>query len=164
MKTPAPYASFSRSLELWNRMAVEQATMLWSAGQVIGTRTAAMARHGATPNAKERREMHQMVAEKQSAAFEGSVAAWTECLRVAQASWLEATRAATRNTMSLAPMMIGLNAGNALARGNAYRRRAGGPTITSVAQRWSLDSLRIADAALKPVRKRVAANHKRLST
>ncbi len=124
-----------RSLDLWGRFVQEQAAMAQSASVVVGRRTARMATHGLAPNAAERRELRAMVDEKHAALVEGSIAACQEWMRLGQAAWLEALRLSMRNGTALVPLTTALDA-----------------------------SLRIADAALKPTRKRVAANHRRLTT
>lgn len=125
---------YFKSFELWSNFARHNAAMLWSAGEVIGRRTARMAQHGAAPNANDRREMRRMVSEKQSAMAEASIAAWAQWMQSSQAMWTEAL----------------------LPRG-ATRRASNAATSLVDAQ------LKIAHAALKPLQKRVAANQKRLS-
>ena len=125
---------YFKSFELWSRLAHAQTSMLWSAGEVIGRRTTRMARHGAAPNAGDRREMHRMVSEKQSAMAESSMAAWAQWMQSSQAMWAEA-----------------------LLPRSAARRSSSAATSLVDAQ------LKIAHAALKPLQKRVVANQKRLS-
>lgn len=154
-----------RSIERWNRFAADQATMLFAAGEVVGRRTATMATHGISPNARERRELARMVAEKQSAMLEGSLAAWAEWMRVVQASWLDAVGLAMRNGFALAPLLA-MTPMQAMAGVQANAQRAATRSIVSASRQWHapLDtSLRIADAALGPFRERVAANRKRLA-
>ena len=123
-----------KSFELWSGFARNNASMLWSASEVIGRRTTRMAQHGAAPNADDRREMHRMVSEKQSAIAEASMAAWSQWMESSQAMWTEAL----------------------FARGGT-RRPANAATRIIDAQ------LAIANAAMKPLQTRVAANQKRLS-
>lgn len=129
---------FFKSFELWSGLARNNAAMLWSAGDVIGRRTTRMAQHGAAPNADDSREMHRMVSEKQSAMVEAGMAAWSQWMRSSQAMWTDAL----------------LNGGRA--------RRAG--ISTSRAAKHLVNAqLKIANAAMKPLHTRVAANQKRLS-
>ncbi|MGI9025927.1 MAG: hypothetical protein ACR2GP_10150 [Burkholderiaceae bacterium] len=125
---------FLKSFELWSSLARNNATMLWSAGEVIGRRTTRMAQHGAVPNENDRREMHRMVSEKQSAIAEASQAAWSQWMQSSQAMWTDAlfAQGAARNPSNAATRLL-----------NAQ--------------------LSIANAAMKPLQKRVAANQKRLS-
>ena len=155
-----------QSFERWNRFAVDQTAMLLAAGEVIGRRTTTMATHGIAPNAHERREMERMVEEKQSAMLEGSLAAWHEWMRLAQASWLDAVRLTMRNGMALAPVMTNLNPLMTLSHTSRFARGATARSMASVSRQWTapLDTqLRIADAAFGPTRERVAANRKRLA-
>ena len=125
---------FLRSFELWSSFARNNATMLWSANEVVGRRTTRMVRHGAAPNADDRREMHRMISEKQSAMVESSRAAWGQWMQSSQALWSDA-----------------------LFAGGAARNPASATTRLIDAQ------LEIANAAMKPLQRRVAANQKRLS-
>lgn len=160
------HAPLFRSFELWSRFALDNTAMLFAAGEVIGKRTAQMATHGIAPDAQQRREMHRMVEEKRAAVLEGSLAAWTEWMRLGQASWLETARVAMRNGAAFAPLMVGMHPGNSVARGSLYARRATTRSMASASRQWTapLDTqLKIAEAAFKPVRARVAANRERLS-
>lgn len=150
-----------RSLDLWGRFVQEQAAMAQSASVVVGRRTARMATHGLAPNAAERRELRAMVDEKHAALVEGSIAACQEWMRLGQAAWLEALRLSMRNGTALVPLTTAATPFEAPtgARHGARRKAASGPWTTALDA-----SLRIADAALKPTRKRVAANHRRLTT
>ena len=155
-----------QSFERWNRFAADQTAMLWAAGEVIGRRTTTMATHGIAPNALERREMERMVEEKQSAMLEGSLAAWNEWMRVAQASWLDAVKLTMRNGLALAPVMTNLNPLMTLSHTSRYARGATTRSMASVSRQWTapLDTqLRIVNAAFAPTRERVAANRKRLA-
>lgn len=87
--------AFYKSFERWSRFYRDQSAMLLSAGDVIGKRTAGMAAHGLNPDARELREMQTMIAEKQAAMVEGSMAAWAELMRANQAMWLAALRGGT---------------------------------------------------------------------
>jgi hypothetical protein len=147
-----------QSFELWNRFTADNAAMLWAAGEVIGQRTSRMATHGIAPDANERREMQRMVEEKQTAIFESSLAAWNEWIRLSQASWFDALRTTTRNSLALAPALMGIDPFDALSSTTAR-------SMASMSRQWTtLDTpLRIADAAFEPVRARVAANRKRLA-
>ncbi len=125
---------FFKSFELWSSFTRNNATMLMSASEVIGRRTTRMAQHGAAPDANDRREMHRMVSEKQSAMAEASMAAWAQWMRSSQTMWTGALfpRSASRRPSTAATSMIDAQ-------------------------------LKIANAAMKPLQKRVAANQKRLS-
>lgn len=124
---------FLKSFELWSSFARNNASMLYSASEVIGRRTTRMAQHGAAPNANDRREMHRMVSEKQSAIAESSMAAWSQWMQSSQSMWTQA-----------------------LFAGGAARSA---PSATSLVNA----QLKIAHAAMRPLQKRVAANQKRLS-
>lgn len=130
---------FLKSFELWSGLARNNATMLWSASEVIGRRTTRMAQHGAAPNAGDRREMHRMVSEKQSAMAEAGMAAWGQWMRSGQSMWTEAL----------------LSGGRAKSPGRA---------TTHAATRIVDAQLKIAKAAMKPLQTRVSANQKRLSS
>jgi hypothetical protein len=167
MKSSFPHAPLLRSFELWSRFALDNTAMLWGAGQVIGKRTSQMATHGIAPNERELGEMRRMIEEKQAAVLEGSLAAWREWMRLSQSGWMDAVKLASRNGMALAPVMVGLNPINAVARSTSYAQRATARSMSSATRGWTaqLDNpLRIADAALEPVRTRVASNRKRLGT
>lgn len=125
---------FFRSFELCSSFARNNATMLWSANEVIGRRTTRMVRHGAAPSADDRREMQRMVSEKQSAMAESSQAAWAQWVASSQSMWSDAL---------FAP-------GVALDPSHAATRLVDA-------------QLKIANAAMKPLQRRVAANQKRLS-
>ena len=163
----APHASFAQSIALWNRFAADHAAMLIAAGEVIGRRTAQMASHGLAPNAGEQREMRQMVEEKHSALFEGSIAAWQEGMRLAQANWTDAMRLALRSGAAFVPVMTSVTPAAAFASAGRASRKNAARAMASATRQWMapLDSsLTIMDAAFKPVRTRVDANRKRLST
>lgn len=167
MKPKAPHASFAHSFELWGRFAADQTAMLLAAGEVIGRRTAQMAAHGLAPDAGERREMRKMVEEKQTAVFEGSVAAWQEGMRLAQASWADAMGLAMRSGTAFVPVMTSFTPAAAFASAGRASNRTAAHAFASATRQWMAPlntSLTIMDAALKPVRTRVAANRKRLST
>lgn len=159
-----------QSFERWNRFTADQMTMWLGAGEVIGRRTTAMARHGMAPDALERREMARMIEEKQAAMLEGSLAAWNEWMRLAQASWLQTIGLAMGRGFALDPValdpLMAATPLQAIARTQAYARAATTRSMTSAARQWHapLDTqLRIANAALRPMRERVAANRKRLA-
>lgn len=110
--------------------------------------------------------MERMVAEKQSAIVEGSLAAWSEWLRLAQASWLDAVGLTMRNGLALAPVLTNLNPLETLSRTSRYARQATERSMASASRQWTapLDTqLRIVNAAFAPTRSRVAANRKRLA-
>lgn len=153
--TNTDQSAFLHSLTLWNRFTSDNTAMLWSAGEVIGKRTARMASHGLAPNAKERRELQGMIEEKQVAMFEGSIAAWSECVKLSHASWLEAMRMTMRGSTALMPLLASPTS----------REAARNPSQEELPQGWHgpfVSHLKIVDAAFKPVRARVAANRKRL--
>lgn len=161
-----PHVPLIESFALWNRFALDHASMLLAAGDVIGRRTTQMVTHGIAPNAAERDEMQRMVEEKQTAVFEGSLAAWQEWMRLAQVNWFDTINVAMRNGVALAPLMAGMNPANAMARSSRYAQRATARSVASAKRQWTapLDSpVKIADAAFAPVRARVTANQKRLS-
>lgn len=165
-RSAPPHLPLLRSFASWNRFAADHTAMLWAAGEVIGRRTTTMASHGIAPNAHERREMERMVEEKQSAMLEGSLAAWNEWMRLAQASWLDAVRLTMRNSLALAPVLTGMNPLDTLSRTTRYARSATARSMASASRQWTapLDThLKIVNAAFGPTRARVAANRKRLS-
>ncbi len=65
-----PFAPF----KTWNDLALRTAEMLVASAQVIGHRTARMARAGPSPNARDRREFTRMGTEKIAAASESALA------------------------------------------------------------------------------------------
>ena len=167
MKRSRPqHLPFLQSFEHWNRFAAEHTAMLWAAGEVIGRRTTTMATHGIAPNAQERREMERMVEEKQSAMLEGSLAAWHEWMRLAQASWLDAVKLTMRNGLAFTPLMTNFNPLTTLSHTRRFARVATARSMASATRQWTtpLDTqLKIVDAAFGPTRQRVAANRRRLA-
>ena len=69
---------------LWADVAVKTTEMLVSSGQVIGTRVGRMARAGANPSARDRREMALMGSEKVKAATASGLAV---AARLQAANW-----------------------------------------------------------------------------
>ena len=134
---------YSRSFALWMSIARDNASMLWSASQVIGIRTNAMA-----TGQSDAVEISRMVAEKPAAMFESSMAAWSESMRIAQTMWQDALRQSMAATaLTTSPVRAG--------------KRAMHRSLAS-ARRQMNAPLQIANAAAKPVHRRVEANRRRL--
>lgn len=105
-----------------------------AAPQVIAVRTTRMARAGATPTAKDRREFELMHKEKIDAFGEGWRAMWAESLRIQQRSALAMMGAWWKPTSAAA----------------------------GLPGDWSRDALAIMGKGVAPVHKRAVANAKRL--
>ncbi|WP_298933390.1 hypothetical protein [uncultured Ramlibacter sp.] len=74
---------------LWADLALKSSEMLLASGQVIGTRVHRMARAGAQPSARDRKEFVRMGSEKLQAAGES---AWAVAARMQSAQFQSAPR------------------------------------------------------------------------
>jgi hypothetical protein len=146
---------------LWTQVAIKSAEMLFSSGQVIASRTGQMARAGANPSARDRREMILMGSEKAKAATQSGLAFAT---RLKSANLQLIGRAWQQWFASLGAMnalMTSRSVGEALARQNRLFNTLSRSGRTHA--RISSDTARLASAALKPVHSASTANARRLA-
>jgi hypothetical protein len=145
---------------VWTELAMKTGEMMLASAQVIGHRSHRIARAGANPSARDRREFHRMGQEKIDAARESAFAMG-------------------RHVAGLNPL-LGLKAWqDMLAAGNALFALAGTRSITGAmagqaklaravskstasAARVSEVTAKTAGHGLKPVHSRATANAKRL--
>ena len=132
------------------------------APQVIATRVARMAAHGANPSASDRREMHRMVSEKTSAFGESWLAMGMQSMRMQQAFWQSMWQPLMR------PWWL-----TSSARGFAWPTFESPLTAATRLSRSRQKALaatvnrgmaQMAAAGLAPVSRRVSGNVKRLAS
>jgi hypothetical protein len=146
---------------LWAQLAMKTAEMLVASGQVIGSRMDQVARAGANPSLRDRREMLLMGSEKVKAATESGLAV---AARLQAANWELAARAWRQWIASAAAMnalVTSRNFGEALARQHSLLEALGRAGRTQ--GRISSDMARLAGAALKPIHGASTANARRLA-
>lgn len=146
---------------LWAQLTMKTSEMLLSSGQVIATRVHRMARAGANPSARDRREMLLMGSEKVKAATESALAVAT---RLQATHWQLAARAWQQWFASAAAMgaLVGSrNVGEALARQHRLVETLGRAGRTH--SRVSTHMARLAGAALEPIHAASTANARRLA-
>ncbi len=142
--TPAP----------WFDLALKTGEMLLASAQVIGYRTERLARAGAKPSARDRREFALMVQEKYAAAAQSAIA-------MAPSLWkLQALGAnlMARQMQTALHTMLGSRGGSALPAAAAAIGRAAADS-----GKLGPGLIRCARKGLKPVHARAVANRKRLS-
>lgn len=157
---PNPVALFNPFL-LWTDLALKTGEMLASSGQVIHTRVGRMARAGANPSARDRREFTRMGSEKLKAATQSGLAVAT---RLQSANLQLAARAwqhwfASLNALSL--LLGSRSMGELMLRQNRWLQTLG-PSAHAGA-RLAGDMARLAGAALQPVHSASTANARRLA-
>lgn len=90
-------------------ISVQMAELAFAAPQVVAHRVTRMALAGASPSARDRREFHQMGAEKLAAAGEAWFAMWVQALHAQQQLALGAMKtAALPSTASLTRAGLGV--------------------------------------------------------
>jgi len=105
MKRNSPGYSYFLPLVLWSDLATKALEMTLASAQVIGYRTGRMARAGAAPNARDRREFALMGQEKIEAAAQSAQAMAAHMMTMSQPWGALAFRHLLRNSaafMSLA--------------------------------------------------------------
>lgn len=155
-----PVALFNPFL-LWCDLAVKTGEMLVSSSQVINSRVGRMARAGANPSARDRREFMLMGSEKLEAATQSGLAVAT---RLQSANLQLLARAwqhwfASLSAFSL--LMTSRNVGEIMARQHRLAHALG--RSGHAGARLSSDAARLASAALKPVHSASTANARRLA-
>jgi hypothetical protein len=146
---------------LWADVAVKTTEMLLSSGQVIGTRVGRMARAGANPSARDRREFALMSSEKVKAATQSGLAV---AARLQAANWQLYARAWQQWLASMtafSSLASSRSMGDVLSRQYALFNALGRSGRTH--GRISTDVARLASAALKPVHAASTANARRLA-
>ncbi len=125
----------SKATRAAQRVGQDALAIAMQAPQVVNARLTAMARHGATPNARERREMWTMGSEKLNAMGESWAAMGMQAMKTQQALWFSLFVPGSLNTLA-----------------QRQSRTLGEGMVN------------MASAGLKPVRQRVASNARRLKT
>ncbi len=145
---------------LWADFAMKSTQMLVSSGQVIGQRVDRMARAGANPSPRDRKEFALMGSEKVKAATESGLAV---AARMQSANWELMARAGQQWMASMgafAALGKSRNLGQAMTRQNTLYKSLVRSAKTN--SQLSGDTARLAHAALKPVHAAATANAKRL--
>jgi hypothetical protein len=146
---------------LWAQLAVKTSEMLVSSGHVIGSRVHQMARAGANPSPRDRREMLLMGSEKVKAATASGLAV---AAQLQSANWQLATRAWKHwvaSATAMGALATSRSFGEALARQHSLLETLGRAGRTQ--GRISTDMARLAGAALGPIHAASTANARRLS-
>jgi hypothetical protein len=157
---PSPTALFAPLL-LWADVATQTSEMLLASGQVIGSRVHQIARAGARPSARDRREFALMGTEKVKAATESALAVVT---RLQATHWQWFARAWDHWFASMAAfgaLASSRTPGEMVSR-QARLVQALGRSTRAQAQ-LSGETARLAAAALKPVHAASTANARRLA-
>jgi hypothetical protein len=152
-------ASFNPFL-LWADVAVKTSEMLFSSGQVIGSRLGQIARAGSSPSARDRREMILMGSEKVKAATESGLAVATRLQSVNVQLMTRAWQQWFASLGAMSALATSRSAGQALARQNRLFDALGRSARTH--GRISGDTARLASAALEPLHSASTANARRL--
>ena len=154
--------TFLRSFNLWADLIQKSGTMAWSAGQVIGQRTARMAQAGATPSARDQREMTTMVSEKRDAALESWMAMTRRYTSLNQTMWTDAFRTASAASIAAIPLWTSATPAQYAARSKTLASKLSNRSMATMARHVD-SSAKIASAGLAPIHTRVHANRKRLA-
>jgi hypothetical protein len=162
MKPHFSAVSHAGPLGLWMKLALRTSEMLWASTQVIASRTSGMIQHGATPSARDRRELALMGREKVEAAAASATAMGGYLLTMN----LELAFLAFNQTMAAASSMLSLTASRTPRQ--AFQRQA--RFIGNSASRSSVtlsqlsgSAARLAQHGLKPIHSRATKNAKRLN-
>jgi hypothetical protein len=161
MRSNLTYPALFNPLLLWSDLAVKTAEMLVSSGQVIGTRVGRMARAGANPSARDRREMALMGSEKLKAATESGLAVATQLQSANYQLMARAWQQWFASLEAMNALATSRSFGEVLARQHRLVDALGRSGRTQA--RLSADGARLAGAARKPVHRASTANAKRLA-
>lgn len=156
-----PPAALFNPFLLWTQLAIQTSEMLVSSGQVIASRLGQLARAGANPSARDRREMILMGSEKVKAATQSGLAV---AARLQSANFQLMARAWRQWFAGLGAMnalVASRSLGEALARQHRLANALGRSGRTQ--GRIAGDTARLASAALKPVHGAATANARRLA-
>lgn len=146
---------------LWAEVAVKTTEMLVSSGQVIGSRVHQMARAGANPGPKDRREMLLMGSEKVKAATASGLAVATHLQTTNWQLAAQAWRQWFASAGAMSALVSSRTFGEALTRQHSLLQTLG--RAGSTHGRISSDMARLAGAALKPIHGASTANARRLT-
>jgi hypothetical protein len=160
IRTPAP-GLYGNPLVAWTQLAWKTGELMVNSGEVIGRRLAGMALAGASPAARDRREMTRMGGEKLQAATESGYAMWWSLARMNQQLALLALRQMLAGATSVMSIASSRTAAESLGRqaklvGDSMANAA------AAASHVSGSSARLARRGLAPVSARAARNAKRL--
>lgn len=160
IRTPIP-GSYGNPLVAWTELAWKTGEMMVNSGEVIGRRLAGMALAGASPAARDRREMARMSGEKLQAAAESGYAMWWSLARMNQQLALLVLRqlfAGATGAMSIASSRTAAESMGRQAKlvGDSMAHAA------AAASHLSGSTARLARSGLTPVSARAARNAKRL--
>lgn len=155
-----PAAALFNPALLWADFAMKTTEMLISSGQVIGARVDQMARAGATPNARDRKEFARMGSEKVRAATESSLAMAARLQSMNGNLWLRAWQQWFGGATALMSLGASKTWGQAVQRqGAVYRSMA---RSADTASQLSNATARLAHSGLAPVHRAATANARRL--
>jgi hypothetical protein len=155
-----PAASFLNPALLWADLAMKTTEMLISSGQVIGTRVDQMARAGATPSARDRKEFALMGSEKVRAATESGLAIAARLQSMNGNLWLRAWQQWFASATAMMSLASSKTMGQAVDRQAAvYRSMA---RSAGTASQLSNATARLAHSGLAPVHRAATANARRL--
>ena len=159
-----PYygSTFLRSFNLWADLVQKSSAMAWSAGHVIGQRTARMAQAGATPSARDQREMTTMVSEKRDAALASWMAMTRRYTSLNQTLWTDALRMTQETGLAAMPLWTSATPAQYATRSQALANKLSNRSVATLTRQLDA-SAKIASAGLAPVHARVHANRKRLA-
>lgn len=155
-----PAASLVNPMMLWADLAMKTTEMLISSGQVIGTRVDRMARAGATPSARDRKEFALMGSEKVRAATESGLAMAARMQSMNGNLWLRAWQQWFGAATAMMSLASSKTMGQAVERQAAvYRSMA---RSAGTASQLSNATARLAHSGLSPVHRAATANARRL--
>lgn len=146
---------------LWNSLFMKTAEMMLASAQVIGHRTARMARAGAAPTARDRREFALMGQEKIEAGAQSAQAMAAQLMTARRPAGARALESAQRSTAAFMSLAASRTPAQVIAR-QAALARALGQSATSVAGA-SKSAARLAQRGLKPIHAKATANARRLA-
>jgi hypothetical protein len=147
---------------LWSSLAMKTGEMMLASAQVINHRTGRIARAGASPNSRDRREFTLMGQEKIAAASESAQAVAARVLNLNQQIGTIAFNQLVTGTAGI----VALATARTIAQSGKAQAELMRDTISSSAKTASqlADSVaRVAHQGLKPVHSRATANAKRLA-
>lgn len=162
MKSSHALNLFMNPFWMWSRQSWKIGEMALAAAQVIGLRTARMARAGALPSASDQHEFSLMSREKAEAVIESAQAMGMPLLLLNQQFASLAFKQMLSGSIALMTLASSRSPAESAVRQSRLLRTA--ITDSAVAaSKLSGSAARIARRGLIPVQKRVSGNARRLS-
>lgn len=146
---------------VWSRLAWKAGEMAISSAQVVGHRSSRLLLSGSVPDARDQREFSLMGREKGEAMLESAQALAARALTMNQ----QFVTLAFKQLMTASVTLMSIASSRSVAesverQGKLVRDTMAGSV--AAASKLSGSTARVAASALKPVRKRVSANARRL--